>query len=60
VAFTIQQFGMSERRACKLVDMDRSSHRFEPMPDPNAELRQELVNLARQKHAMDTGDCTLC
>lgn len=49
MTFAMQQFGMSERRACKLVDVDRSSYRYEPMPDHNAELRQELVNMARQK-----------
>jgi putative transposase len=40
---------MSERQACKLVDLDRSSYRYEPRPDHNAELRQQLVQLARQK-----------
>lgn len=40
---------MSERQACKLLDVDRSSYRYEPQPDRNAELRQELVKLARQK-----------
>jgi putative transposase len=49
VAVAIQQFGMSERRACKLVNIDRSSYRYEPAPDHNAQLRQELVDLARQK-----------
>lgn len=29
--------------------MDRASYRYEPRPDRNAELRDELVNLARQK-----------
>lgn len=29
---------MSERRACKLVELDRSSYRYEPVPDHNAEL----------------------
>ena len=49
MAFAIQQFGMSERQACKLVNLDRSSYRYEPLPDHNAQLREELVNLARQK-----------
>ena len=40
---------MSERRACKLVNLDRSSYRYERMPDHNAQLREELVSLARQK-----------
>lgn len=40
---------MSERRACKLLGVDRASYRYEPRPDRNAELREELLKLARQK-----------
>ena len=40
---------VSERRACKLLEMDRSSYRYEPQPDRSAVLRQELIALARQK-----------
>jgi hypothetical protein len=40
---------MSERRACRLVELDRSSYRDEPRADHNAQLREELVKLARQK-----------
>lgn len=49
VAFAIEQFQMTERRACKLLEVDRSSYRYEPRQDRNAELRQQLVQLARQK-----------
>src|SRR5450755_4110995 len=49
VVFAMEEFELSERRACKLVGLDRSSYRYEPSPDHNAELRQELVSLARQK-----------
>lgn len=49
VAFVVAEYGVSERRACKLLGMDRSSYRYEPQPDRNAQLRQELVSLARQK-----------
>jgi len=49
VAFAMEQFQMTERRACKLVALDRSSYRYEPRPDRNAALRQELISLARQK-----------
>jgi putative transposase len=49
VAFACERFQVSERRACKVLGMDRSSYRYEPRPDHNAELRQELVELARQK-----------
>ena len=41
--------GVSERRACKLLGVDRASYRNEPRPDRNAELREELVELAREK-----------
>jgi putative transposase len=40
---------VSERRACKLLGVDRASYRYEPKPDRNAQLREELVQLARQK-----------
>ena len=33
----------------RLVELDRSSYRYEPRADHNAELREELVNRARQK-----------
>jgi len=40
---------LSERTACKLLEMERSSYRYEPRPDRNAGLREALVMLARQK-----------
>jgi putative transposase len=49
VAFACQQFEVSERRACKLMGVDRGSYRYEPRPDPNAQLREALIALARQK-----------
>jgi putative transposase len=49
VAFACQQFEVSERRACKLLGMDRGSYRYEPRPDRNGQLREALVSLARQK-----------
>jgi len=48
-AFAMEQFALSERRACRLVELERSSYRYEPRADHNAELREELVKLARQK-----------
>jgi putative transposase len=45
----MEQFALSERRACRLVALDRSSYRYEPRADHNAGLREELVKLARQK-----------
>ena len=49
MAFVSEQFRLSERTACKLLDVERSSYRYEPRPDRNAELREALVKLARQK-----------
>jgi putative transposase len=49
VAFVSSEFRLSERTACKLLDMERSSYRYEPRPDRNAGLREALVMLARHK-----------
>jgi putative transposase len=49
VGHVVAEYGVSERRACKLLEMDRSSYRYEPQPDRNAVLREELIVLARQK-----------
>lgn len=49
VAFVSAEYRLSERTACKLLEVERSSYRYEPRPDRNAELREELVKLARQK-----------
>jgi putative transposase len=49
VAFAMEKFKLSERRACELNYMDRSSYRYQPMPDRNADLRKKLTALAREK-----------
>jgi putative transposase len=49
VALAREQFAVSERRACKLLGVDRGSYRYEPRPDRNTSLREALVTLARQK-----------
>ena len=45
----MEKFAISERHACELNDMDRSSYRYEPRQDRNTELREKLTELARQK-----------
>jgi len=45
----MEKFSVSERRACELNNVDRSSYRYEPRPDRNVELRAKLTDLARQK-----------
>jgi putative transposase len=49
VAFVMSEFQYSERQACKLMSLDRSTYRYQPQPDHNAELREQLIALARQK-----------
>jgi transposase InsO family protein len=49
VALVSREFRLSDRTACKLLGVERSSYRYEPRPDRNAELREALVQLARQK-----------
>jgi putative transposase len=49
VTFVMAEFALSERQACKLVEVDRSSYRYDPRPDRNGELREALLTLARQK-----------
>jgi putative transposase len=49
VAFAMEKFQVSERRACELNAVDRSSYRYEPRPDRNRDLRQKLSELARRK-----------
>jgi putative transposase len=45
----MKEFHYSERKACKLMSLDRTTYRYKPRPDHNADLRQKLVTLARQK-----------
>jgi hypothetical protein len=53
VAFVMSEFQYSERDACKLISMDRTSYRYRPRPDHNGELRSKLIRLARQKPTRD-------
>ncbi len=39
---------MSERRVCRLLDIDRSSYRYRPRPNRNEELCARLRELAAQ------------
>ena len=44
-----EQFFVIERRACKLLIVDRSTYRCEPRPDRNAQPRAEMIALSGQK-----------
>jgi|HubBroStandDraft_6_1064221.scaffolds.fasta_scaffold49015_2 hypothetical protein len=58
VAFACEQFQVSERRACKLLGMDRGSYRYEPRADRNGPLREALVALSRQKPRTANRPCS--
>jgi putative transposase len=45
----VTTFHISERRACELLGVWRSSCRYKPKPDPDAELRQQLTELAHER-----------
>ena len=45
----MSEYRYTERKACKLMSIDRSTYRYQPRPDHNAELRSKLLALARQK-----------
>jgi len=45
----VKTFGMSERRACGLLGVWRSSCRYRKKPDRNEELREHLTELAHER-----------
>ncbi len=49
MAFAMEKYRLSERHACELNGVDRSTYRYEPGPDRNAQLRAKLMELARQR-----------
>ena len=49
MAFIIANFGYSERRACKLLNVDRTSYRYSSKPDGDEKLRHELILLAKEE-----------
>ena len=49
MTFVMEEYNITERHACRLVDLDRSTYRYEAEPDQNAKLRERLIALARQK-----------
>ena len=49
VALLVTEHQLSERQACRLLELDRSTYRYEARPDGNSQLREALLALARQK-----------
>ena len=49
VALVMAEHSIAERYACKLLEVDRSTYRYEPRPDRNAKLREALWVVAKQQ-----------
>jgi len=49
VGYLRGEFGYSERRACGLIQMDRSSYRYRPRPRDDGDMRALLLELAAQR-----------
>jgi len=49
VGFVEDRFGMSQRRSCALIGMDRSSCRYESRRQGDEPLRRRMVELARSR-----------
>lgn len=49
VALLMAEHQFSERHACRLLGLDRTTYRYEVTPDRNAKLREALMELAKQK-----------
>ena len=49
VGFTVQHFKFSQRRACRLIQISRSTVQYQRRPDQNIWLRQRLKDLAAKK-----------
>jgi putative transposase len=49
VALIMAEHGLAERYACRLLEVDRSTYRYDPRPDRNAKLREALLALAKQQ-----------
>ena len=45
----MEKYCLSERHACELNGLDRSTYRYEPEPDRNLQLRTRLTELAQQR-----------
>jgi putative transposase len=45
----MEKYRLSERHACELNGLDRSTYRYEPEPDRNLQLRARLTELARHR-----------
>ena len=52
--------GLSERRACSIVNADRKMIRYRSCRPPDTELRTHLRDLAHERKRSAIGDCSSC
>jgi hypothetical protein len=52
VALVLEQFQVSERRACKLLGIDRRIYRYQPRPDHNAGAARKVAHLGAAEAAL--------
>jgi putative transposase len=50
VSYTVESFGLSIRRSCRLVDMCRASYAYQPKGKDDEVLHLRLKELAEQRH----------
>jgi putative transposase len=60
VAFVIEGFAMSERQACKLLEVGGRSYRYEPLPRDDGRLREEMGSLASRNRVTGSGGWVCC
>ena len=60
VSHVRESFGLSERRACQLVDVSTSVYRYRPKPDNDNGLRHRLRELAEQRKRFGSRRRTSC
>lgn len=49
MSYTIEQYRISERRACRLAGISRSNRRYQPVTDRGGGLRERIRELARER-----------
>ena len=52
MALVMAEHALAERYACKLLEVDRSTYRYEPRPDRNAKLREALLVVGKAAAAL--------
>ena len=60
VAFASEQFAVSERRACKLMGVDRGSYRYEPGRTGMGRCGKPWSRSHDRNRGTDIGDCMRC